>query len=334
MSMVKDRCGVEKTREISKHIPVLMEEVLLGLNLDQGKSIVDATLGGGGHTRAIWKQIAPTGKLLSLDQDLNAVEHFLSLAHEDKELSHVCESKQLKAIYGNFSIIQEIVEREDWGEVDGIMADLGYSSDQIESSERGLSFMQDGPLDMRLDQGNGVPVSELLTTVSSEELTKIFREYGEVENAKQIAEDILQEHHRNEIQTSKALSELIVRRTPAWLRSKQKTHPATQVFQALRIWVNDEYGHLEKFLEGSEQVLKSGGRIAIISFHSGEDRIIKEFYKAKIKGCICPKEFPICICGVKSTFKVINKKVIVPSDDELQRNPRSRSAKLRIYEKL
>jgi 16S rRNA (cytosine1402-N4)-methyltransferase len=311
-----------------------MEEVLLGLNLDQGKSIVDATLGGGGHTRAIWKQIAPSGKLLSLDQDVSAVENFLTSIHEDEDLKSAYAAKQINVVHGNFSAIEEMVTESKWGLVDGIMADLGYSSDQIESSERGLSFMQDGPLDMRLDQNSGVPVSELLRTVTAVELATIFQKYGEVENAKQIAEDILQDHQKNEIQTARELGELIVRRTPAWLRAKQKTHPATQVFQALRIWVNNEYGHLEKFLESSEQVLKPGGRIAIISFHSGEDRIVKEFYRAKIKGCICPKEFPICICGVQSTFKAINKKVIVPSDVELQRNPRSRSAKLRVYEKL
>jgi len=325
---------MEETREITKHIPVLMEEVLLGLSLDQGKSIVDATLGGGGHTRAIWKQIAPTGKLLSLDQDLNAVEHFLTLVNKDKELTEAYNKGQLKVIHGNFSAIEEIVAHEEWGMVDGVMADLGYSSDQIESTERGLSFIQGGPLDMRLDQSNGVPVSELLATVTSDELTKILRDYGEVDNAKHIAEVIISEHRKSKIETAEALAELIVSATPGWLRAKQKTHPATQVFQALRIWVNDEYHHLEKFLETSEEILKPGGRIAIISFHSGEDRIVKEFYKTKIKGCICPKEFPICICGVKSTFKAISKKVIVPSDKELKENPRSRSAKLRVYEKI
>ena len=332
---MKDSNGVKKeTREISKHIPVLMEEVLSGLNLDQGKSVVDATLGGGGHTRAIWKQIAPTGKLLSLDQDSEAIGHFISEVQEDKEMQEAYNDGHLVVVHANFSDLYEVIEENQQGSVDAIMADLGYSSDQIESNERGLSFMQGGPLDMRLDQSQGVPVSEMLHAASIDELTKILRGYGEVDYAEQIAEAILKQDKKESIETAEMLAKVVVEATPSWVQAKQKIHPATQVFQALRIWVNDEYRSLERFLEASEKVIKSGERIAIISFHSGEDRIVKEFFKTKIKGCVCPKEFPICICGMKSSFKAITKKVIIASDEELEVNPRSRSAKLRVYQKL
>jgi 16S rRNA (cytosine1402-N4)-methyltransferase len=325
---------MKETREISKHIPVLMEEVLHGLNLDQGKSIVDATLGGGGHTRAIWKQIAPTGKLLSLDQDSEAIEHFLLEVRSDADLQKAYESEQLKVAHANFSELERVIDEEVHEPVDGIMADLGYSSDQIESNQRGLSFTHGGPLDMRLDQSQGVPVSEMLHAASIDELTKILRGYGEVDYAEQIAEAILKQDKKESIETAEMLAKVVMEATPSWVQAKQKIHPATQVFQALRIWVNDEYRSLERFLEASEKALKSGGRIAIISFHSGEDRIVKEFFKTKIKGCVCPKEFPICICGMKSSFKAITKKVIIASDEELEVNPRSRSAKLRVYQKL
>ncbi|MCW1888162.1 MAG: 16S rRNA (cytosine(1402)-N(4))-methyltransferase RsmH [Candidatus Moranbacteria bacterium] len=325
---------MKETREISKHVPVLMEEVLVGLNLDQGKSIVDATLGGGGHTRAIWKQIAPTGKLLSLDQDASAIEHFLLEVRRNTDLQGAYESEQLKVAHANFSELERIIAEEVNDSVDGIMADLGYSSDQIESNQRGLSFTHGGPLDMRLDQSRGVPVSTLLHQVSKEELAKILREYGEVDYAEQIAKAILDEDRKKPIETAEKLAAVVVGATPGWIQAKQKIHPATQVFQALRIWVNDEYQSLEKFLEATEKVLKKGGRVAIIAFHSGEDRIVKEFFRAKIKGCVCPKEFPICICGVKPTFKAITKKVVTASESELEVNPRSRSAKLRVYEKV
>ena len=311
-----------------------MEEVLSGLNLDQGKSVVDATLGGGGHTRAILKKIVPNGKLLSLDQDREAVEHFILEVKEDEELQEIYREGRLAVAHANFSDLYEVMEQRHQEPVDAIMADLGYSSDQIESNQRGLSFTQGGPLDMRLDQSRGGPVSEMLHAVESRELTKILRDYGEVDYAEQIAEAILKQDKKEPIETAEMLAKVVVEATPGWVQAKQKIHPATQVFQALRIWVNNEYQSLEKFLEASEKVLKSGGRIAIISFHSGEDRIVKEFFKAKIKGCVCPKEFPICICGVKSTFKAITKKVITASEEELQINPRSRSAKLRVYQKL
>jgi 16S rRNA (cytosine1402-N4)-methyltransferase len=271
---------------------------------------------------------------LSLDQDSDAIEHFILEVSEDEELREGYETKQLQVAHANFSTLQKVMNEAGWSLADGIMADLGYSSDQIESDARGLSFIKGGPLDMRLDQSQGVPVSDLLKTASVEKLTEILREYGEVDYAEQIAQAIVVTEKKGHIDTSEKLAEIVVKATPAWVQAKQKIHPATQVFQALRIWVNDEYRCLEEFLAATEHTLKPGGRVAIISFHSGEDRIIKDFYKVKIKGCVCPKEFPICICGVKPSFKAINKKVIVPSNEELEVNPRSRSAKLRVYEKL
>jgi 16S rRNA (cytosine1402-N4)-methyltransferase len=327
--------GVKKeTREIAKHIPVLMEEVLEALNLGAGKSFVDATLGGGGHTRAILLGIAPTGKLLSLDQDEQAITKFQENQETDPVLRKAIEEKRLFVHKANFSQLAEVLEEEEWPKVDGIMADLGYSSDQIENGERGLSFMKDGPLDMRLDQSGIRTAEDIVMTSSIEELTRIFREYGEEEYAYNLAQKIGEARSLDRIDTTRKLATLIEEATPPGKRRQEKIHPATKVFQALRIAVNEEYDRLKEFLLASVESLDSGGRLAIISFHSGEDRIVKEFFQAQVKGCICPREFPICICGQKPTIRIVNKKVIIPGDEEIGVNPRSRSAKLRIAEKI
>lgn len=327
--------GVKKeTREIAKHIPVLMSQVLDGLNLGRGKSVVDATLGGGGHTRAILKSIAPSGKLLSLDQDSRAVEAFLDRASEEVLVRDALQDKRLLVRKANFSAIDEVVSEEEFGLVDAIMADLGYSSDQIEDGTRGLSFQNDGPLDMRLDQDRELTAQDIIMTWSLEELTKIFRDYGEEEYSYQLAKQIVDTRANQVIDTTRKLAVLIEEATPKAKRRLEKIHPATKVFQALRIAVNEEYERLETFLENSLKVLKPGGRLAIIAFHSGEDSLVKKFFLTQAKGCVCPREFPICTCGLTPTIRIITRKVIMPTDEEVQVNPRARSAKLRIAEKI
>jgi len=325
---------MKETREIAKHIPVLMEEVLNGLNLGNGKSVVDATLGGGGHTRAILDGIAPTGKLLSLDQDQRAVDAFINQADQDDLVKEALQSKRLLVRKANFSEIAEVVNQEEFGSADAIMADLGYSSDQIEDGTRGLSFQNDGPLDMRLDQDRELTARDIVMTWSLEELTRVFRDYGEEEYSYQLAKRIVETRASHMIDTTRKLRELIEEATPAGKRRVEKIHPATKIFQALRIAVNQEYERLETFLAGSLGVLESGGRLAVISFHSGEDGLVKKFFQNQAKGCICPREFPICICGLTPTLRIITRKVITPTDEEIAVNPRARSAKLRIAEKI
>lgn len=325
---------MKETRKIAKHIPVLMEEVLAGLCLDQGKSVVDATLGGGGHTRAILEKIVPTGKLLSLDQDRVAIEAFLLRAAEEILFQEALDTKHLAVRKANFSQIEEVVAEENFGPVDAIMADLGYSSDQIEDGERGLSFQYTGPLDMRLDQETDVTAQVIVNTYDAKELAHIFREYGEEEYAYPLAEAIVQARKSKAIETTRELREIIESATPEGKRRTMKIHPATKIFQALRIVVNDEYTKLREFLAGSVAVLKPAGRLVVISFHSGEDKIVKEFFQEQAKGCVCPREFPVCICHQKPTLKIITKKVVIAREGEVAGNPRSRSAKLRIAEKI
>lgn len=325
---------MKETREITKHVPVLLEEVLEGLCLDQGKSVVDATLGGGGHTRAILTKIAPTGKLLSLDQDQIAIQIFLERCQEDTLLSQAQQERRLVVRKTNFSEVRTIAQEEGFVEVDAIMADLGYSSDQIEDGSRGLSFQQNGPLDMRLDVETELTANEIVNTYETKELARIFREYGEEEYAHPLAEAIVKARTESPITTTHQLRLIIEEATPKGKLRTAKIHPATKIFQALRIVVNDEYERLRRFLEQSVSLLVPGGRLAVIAFHSGEDKIIKEFFQELAKGCVCPKEFPICICHKTPTVKIITKKVVVAGEIELSENPRARSAKLRIVEKL
>lgn len=311
-----------------------MEEVLDGLDLNSEKSVVDATLGGGGHTRAILKSIAPTGKLLSLDQDAQAVDTFLNQASEEAFVGEALAEQRLIVRKANFSEIGQIMAEEDFGLADAIMADLGYSSDQIEDGTRGLSFQNDGPLDMRLDQEGTLTAQDIIMTWSLEELTQVFRDYGEEEYSYQLAKRIVETRDKHTIDTTRKLAELIEEATPPAKRRLEKIHPATKVFQALRIAVNEEYERLDTFLESSLEALRPGGRMAIISFHSGEDGLVKKFFQKQAKGCVCPREFPICTCGLTPTLRIITRKVIVPTDEEVAENPRARSAKLRVAEKL
>ncbi len=313
---------------MTKHIPVLQNEAIAGMHLEHGVMTIDATLGGGGYTREILS-IVGKGNLISLDRDITAIERF--------RRSYPDEANDVALVHANFANIADIVH--DRGIVPmAIVADLGISSDQLDDSRRGLSFRAEGPLDMRLDQSgyadqNTVQASELLMQLSVSDLAHIFRRYGDEPFAMPIARRIVQERvHWSLPPTTKDLTQIIVDVVPQRMQHRGK-HPATRVFQALRIAVNHEYDDLERFLDGALTVLSSGGYLAIVSFHSGEDAIVKHFAREQSRGCVCPSNFPICQCAQKASCEIITKKPIVPTASEIARNPRSRSAKLRIIRK-
>lgn len=318
----------------TKHIPVLFDEVLKGLALAPGKMVVDATLGGGGHARAILQEVLSGGKVIAIDTDEQALDRFKKRANEDVILGDALRDGKMILIKRNYSAIDEVLEEQGISNVDAILADLGFSSDQIESAERGMSFQEDGPLDMRLDQSSGKTAVDLVNDSTESELTQILREYGEEREARRISKAIVLERAKERIMTTGQLRTLIENVYPKKLRYAQKIHPATKTFQALRIVVNKELEHLEEFLKKSVQVLAPGGRLAVITFHSGEDRIVKNFFKEQAQGCVCPPEFPICQCGNKAIVKILTKKPVRASDGEESQNPRARSAKLRVVEKI
>lgn len=308
----------------TKHIPVLLHEAILHMHVAPGATVVDATFGGGGHTEVLLQRVGPTGKVIALDRDASALERYRS-THEVPE--------NLVLVHANYSDLVSVLQEQGIEVVDAILADLGFSSDQIETPERGLSFLADGPLDMRLDQSQGVTAFNLVNTRGAEELAQIFERYGDEAFAYKIAQALVIARQESPVTTTRDLAELVSRVIP---RQKQVSgqHPATKVFQALRIAVNQEHEHLVRFLESTASTLRTGGRLAVISFHSGEDRIVKHFLAEAAKSCICPREFPVCRCEKEAQFRIISKKGIRPTEAETTENPRARSATLRVAEKL
>ena len=311
----------------TKHISVLLNETIEGLNLKEGSTVVDATLGGGGHSRAILERIGATGRLIALDADAGAVGRFRQIMKNDARVT---------VLHRNFAFLEEALHEAGVkiGEVDAIVADLGFSSDQIEAADRGFSFRLDGPLDMRLDPTEQRTAREVVNTFSQDQLTTLLREYGDEKRAKVLARAIVRARERTPIETTHALTEVIERATPERIRRASTIHPATKTFQALRIAVNREFERLNMFLPQAVRSMRMGGRLAIISFHSGEDRIVKRFFREAAGGCICPKDFPLCVCGKSPLIRIRTAKPIVSSESELIRNPRARSAKLRVVEKI
>lgn len=311
----------------TKHISVLPKETIDGLNLKEGAVVVDVTLGGGGHSQMILDRIGATGKLIALDVDPQAIERFKEQTNGDARVRVVCK---------NFAQLEEALTEAgvEMGSVDAIVADLGFSSDQIESADRGLSFLLDGPLDMRLDPTEERTAGELVNTLDERSLAVLLREFGDEQRSRQIARAIVQARERKSFMTTRELAEVIEQSSPMRMRKKSGIHPATKSFQALRIAVNKEFECLEKFLPQAFGSLRVSGRLAIISFHSGEDRIVKRFFRDIAGGCICPKDFPICRCGKVPLIRILTKKPIIAASEELCDNPRSRSAKLRVAEKI
>lgn len=305
-----------------KHEPVMLQECIEGLNIHPDGIYVDGTLGGAGHSLEIVKKLSKKGMLIGIDRDEEA------LVAAKKRLS---EFQNVTYIHGNHDEIQSILENWKIERVDGILLDLGVSSYQLDERSRGFSYMGDNPLDMRMDTSNGITAKEIVNQYSEEKLAKILWEYGEEKFSRQIAKNICKIREKKEIQTTKELVEIIEDTIP---KSSQKDgHPAKRTFQAIRIEVNNEIAPLYQTIMQSAHALKEGGRLVVITFHSLEDRAVKEAM-AELQGkCTCPRDLPYCICGCESLGKVINKKPIVATQEELERNSRSKSAKVRIFER-
>jgi 16S rRNA (cytosine1402-N4)-methyltransferase len=312
------------------HKPVLLEELIEGLNLKKGDVVVDATLGGGGHSLEILRKILPDGKLIAIDQDELAIQNFKKKLGD---LDIKPKTENLELILRNFSELKNILASLKIYSVNAIVADLGISSDQLEESNRGFSFQKNGSLDMRMDQKSQLTACDVVNNYSEINLRKILAEFGEEKYAARIAKSITAQRKIKPIENTEELIEAIGKAVPESYKHK-KIHFATKTFQAFRIEVNKELENLEKFLSQAVEVLKKRGRLGIISFHSGEDRLVKKIFRENARGCICPPEFPVCRCGEKPKVKLITKRPITPSLNEIEDNPRSRSAKLRIIEKI
>lgn len=303
------------------HVPVLLEQTIEGLNIKKNGIYVDGTAGGGGHSSEILRCLT-TGKLISIDQDPDAI---LTLTERFKKNDNSI------IIKGNFANIKDILQLRGVGRLDGVLLDIGVSSHQLDTAERGFSFHEDAPLDMRMSQ-SGITAAELVNTLPISELKRILSVYGEEKYAGSIAKGIERARLSSPIKTTLELAEIIKENVPQ--RVRKDGHPARKSFQALRIAVNDELGVLEKGLDGAFEMLGSGGRLAVITFHSLEDRIVKQKMASWCQGCTCPKDFPVCICGNKPKAKLITRKPVCANETELSKNPRARSAKLRICEKI
>ena len=306
------------------HVSVLLQECIDGLQIKPDGIYVDGTLGGAGHSSQIAKHLT-TGRLIGIDRDPVALEA------AGKRLEPYKENVTL--VHSNFCEIKAVLESLNIPGVDGILLDLGVSSPQLDDGSRGFSYMADAPLDMRMNSQDALTAKTVVNTWSQEELRRILYTYGEERYAPQIAAAICRRRNEKEIETTFELVDIIRGAVPpAALREKQ--HPAKRSFQAIRIAVNDELGSVEKVMEDAIPLLNPGGRLAVITFHSLEDRIVKTAMAAAAKGCTCPPNFPVCICGNKPKVKLISRKPIVASEEELAVNHRSRSAKLRVCEKI
>ncbi len=307
------------------HVSVLLKETIDGLNIKPDGIYVDGTLGGGGHSLEIAKILSKNGHLYGIDRDTDAIE---AAGERLREYSD-----RFTAIHSNFYNAAEVLKNIGVQKIDGFILDLGVSSHQLDEADRGFSYMQDAPLDMRMDRGAPYTAWNVVNEKSEKELNDIIFKYGEEKWAKRIAQFIVAEREKKPIDTTYELVEVIKKAVPKGAR-RDGPHPAKRTFQAIRIEVNGELAILDKTVDDMTEMLSEGGRMCIITFHSLEDRIIKNAMKRHENPCTCPPEFPVCVCGKVPDGKVITRKPILPSDEELEVNPRSRSAKLRIMEKI
>ncbi|MBR0522549.1 MAG: 16S rRNA (cytosine(1402)-N(4))-methyltransferase RsmH [Firmicutes bacterium] len=307
------------------HVPVLYDEVLKGLDMKPGGVFVDGTLGGGGHSLGVAQQIGDGGTLIGIDRDKDAI------AAATERLAG-CGCRKF-FVQSNYSDVRAVLTQLGIDKVDGALLDLGVSSFQLDNEERGFSYMHDAPLDMRMNRDDGFTAEDLVNTYSREDLTRIIRDYGEERWAARIAEFIVKARQEAPLKTTFQLVEAIKKAIPASAR-REGPHPAKRTFQAIRIEVNDELGQLKDAVADFTDILAPGGRLAIISFHSLEDRIVKEYFQKRLDPCICPPDFPVCVCGRKADIKKVTRKPVTASGRELEENPRARSAKLRVIEKL
>jgi 16S rRNA (cytosine1402-N4)-methyltransferase len=306
----------------------MLNEVLEGLQVKPEGIYVDCTLGGAGHSEAILKNltgILPGGRLIALDQDPAAIAA--------AEIRLAPYKERVVLVRANFIVLDEILDQLDIKEIDGVLFDLGTSSHQLDEPARGFSYQHDAPLDMRMDPEQAITAKDLVNTLAEDELKKIIRDFGEERWASRIAAFICEGRKTQPIETTGQLVEIIKKAIPSGAR-RQGPHPAKRTFQALRIAVNRELEILESSVHTAVRALRSGGRICVITFHSLEDRIIKDIYRRLAQSCTCPREFPVCVCGGRQVIKIITSRPVLPSAAEIECNPRARSAKLRIAEKI
>lgn len=308
------------------HTSAMPNEVLHYLNPKPGGIYVDGTLGGAGHSLAILEKISPDGLLIGIDQDIDAIKN------AERKLADYTGS--IRLVHSNFDLLPEILEELQIERVDGILIDIGLSQHQLERSGRGFSFQKDEPLDMRMDIRAEKKAEDFVNTMDAKSLADIFFRFGEEKFSRQIARKIVQERDRLPITTSKMLADLVYDTIPAKAIAKQKVHPATRIFQALRIVVNRELERLQTFLDNFPALLNSEGRLCVLSFHSLEDRLVKKKIRELEKECVCPPDFPICVCDTVKQVKALTKKVIRPTQEEIDSNPMARSTRLRACEKL
>ncbi|MGL5634977.1 MAG: 16S rRNA (cytosine(1402)-N(4))-methyltransferase RsmH [Sarcina sp.] len=307
-----------------KHISVLLDECIEGLNIKENGIYVDCTLGGAGHSSVILQHLSQEGRLIGIDQDKDA----LKAAGEKLK-----DFKNATLVHSNFEEIKNVLEGLEINGVDGILIDLGVSSYQLDNADRGFSYMQDAPLDMRMNREEAFSAYEVVNGYTTEQLFRIIKEYGEEKFAKRIADFIVKARDEKPIETTFELVEIIKSAIPAKAR-REGPHPAKRTFQAIRIEVNRELAIIGDTIKDGVAKLNKGGRMAIITFHSLEDRIVKKTYKDLTNPCTCPSGFPVCVCNSEPIVKIITRKPIEASTEELEYNPRSRSAKLRVLEKL
>lgn len=305
-----------------KHIPIMLEQVIEGLDIKPDGIYVDGTLGGGGHSYEIAKRLVSGGRLIGIDQDEAAINAAGARLSEFND--------RVTIVRSNYAQMVSVLHSLDINRVDGILLDLGVSSHQLDNAERGFSYMEDAPLDMRMDRRQEKTAWDIVNYYSQAELTRIIRDYGEDKFAAKIAAKIIGFRENKPIETTGELAEIIKLAIPIKYRLTGG-HPAKRTFQAIRIELNRELEVLEESIEGMIDILSDGGRMAVITFHSLEDRIVKAAFKKAESPCTCPSDFPICVCGKKTKGFVASRKPLIPSDEEMERNPRAKSSKLRIF---
>jgi len=307
-----------------EHTPVLLHECIDGLNIKPDGIYVDGTLGRAGHALEIARKLAG-GRLIAIDRDEEAIKEAGGVLSRYGSVTTF--------VHGNFKDIIAILDREGVEKVDGMLFDLGVSSPQLDKTERGFSYKQNGPLDMRMNKNDTLTAFEVVNNWQEDSLRKIFYEYGEERYSKSIARAIIKQRALARIDTTFKLNDIIISAIPAAAR-REAQHPSKRCYQAIRIAVNDELGSLSEMLDGVPSLLKPGGRVCVISFHSLEDRLVKRAFTAGAKGCDCPGDIPVCVCGKKPTLKLITRKPLTADKSETEINPRARSAKLRIAERI
>jgi len=307
-----------------EHIPVLANEFIDALCIDPDGLYVDATFGRGGHSRMLLQRLSSSAQLIALDRDPDAVAEGKRLESEDP---------RFRIFHCDFASLEMAIEDAGWDKVTAIGFDLGVSSPQFDQAERGFSFQHDGPLDMRMNFEHGQPLSQKLKQVSEKELARVIREFGDERYAMRIAKAILRAVKDGEMNGTRDLENTCFHAVPKQARYGG-SHPATRTFQALRIWVNDEYGQIKAGIQAAMKHLRPGGRLAVISFHSGEDRRIRDLIEAEVHPCTCPREFPVCVCGRVPSMRWVQKKPVRPTEEEIAANPRSRSSLMRVAEAL